>query len=67
MPKGYNKPPRPAKGIRPAPDRLLKIGCRFDEDTFKQISERAQQNGTSFSEQVRILVEWGLEAQNEHG
>ena len=35
---------------------------RFDSETFDEIRKRAIKEGTSFAEQVRILVEWGLEA-----
>lgn len=35
--------------------------CYFDEETFEQIRARAEKERTSFGEQVRLLVEWGLE------
>lgn len=35
--------------------------CYFDDDTAEQIRARAIGYGTSFAEQVRLLVEWGLE------
>lgn len=38
------------------------IVVRLDDETFAQIRERAVREGTSFGEQVRTLVEWGLEA-----
>lgn len=34
----------------------------FDEETFLTLRTRAQCEGTSFSEQVRTLIEWGLES-----
>lgn len=34
----------------------------FDAEDFETIRPRAIKHGTSFAEQVRILVEWGLEA-----
>lgn len=40
---------------------LLRIVCAFDEETFAQIRGRAVKEQTSFAEQVRQLVEWGLE------
>jgi acyl-CoA-binding protein len=40
---------------------LLRIVCAFDEETFAQIRGRAVKEQTSFAEQVRRLVEWGLE------
>lgn len=62
-----------AKGIRKARTQpigegfsqatgLLRIVCSFDEETFQQIRARAVKQETSFAEQVRQLVEWGLEA-----
>jgi hypothetical protein len=38
------------------------IAVTFDGDTFDAIRARAIREGTSFGEQVRTLVEWGLEA-----
>lgn len=32
----------------------------FDEDTFNEIRKMAIKKRTSFGEQVRLLVEWGL-------
>lgn len=39
-----------------------KAGVFFDEDQFAEIRQRAVKEKTSFSYQVRLLVEWGLEA-----
>jgi hypothetical protein len=33
----------------------------FDPETFTQVRRRAKSAGTSFAEQVRVLVEFGLE------
>jgi hypothetical protein len=38
------------------------ISIRFDDLTFETIRDRARTANTSFAEQVRLLVEWGLEA-----
>jgi hypothetical protein len=38
------------------------IVIRFDRDTFDEIRARAVKEQTSFSEQVRKLIVWGLEA-----
>lgn len=35
--------------------------CSFDPDTHAEIRARAIRERTSFAEQVRLLVEWGLE------
>lgn len=42
------------------PDAPRKIACAFDEETFQQVRARAERERTSFAEQVRQLVEWGL-------
>jgi len=34
----------------------------FDDETFWEVVARAEREGTSASEQVRLLVTWGLEA-----
>jgi len=38
------------------------ISIRFDDLTFETIRERAKVENTSFAEQVRTLVEWGLDS-----
>lgn len=43
------------------PERRQTI-VSFAADDFEVIRQRAIAQGTSFSEQVRILVTWGLEA-----
>lgn len=43
-------------------DSTRRIVCQFDNETFEAIRTRAMQDGTSFAHQVRLLVEWGLEA-----
>lgn len=40
--------------------RRIVIG--FDDETFQVIRDRSIREKTSFAEQVRLLVEWGLEA-----
>lgn len=37
-----------------------RIVVAFDEETFAQVRKRAVSEKTSFAEQVRTLVEWGL-------
>jgi hypothetical protein len=41
---------------------LRRIVVAFPEETFADVRARAEKEGTSFAEQVRTLVEWGLEA-----
>lgn len=53
----------PARGCRRRDAKnVLQAVVRFDPDTFEQIRQRAIAEKTSFAEQVRRLVEWGLEA-----
>lgn len=41
---------------------LTSVVIRLDDETFAEVRALAIKNGTSFGEQVRTLVEWGLEA-----
>lgn len=41
---------------------MRKVVCLFDDETFEQVRQRAIAKETSFAEQIRQLVEWGLEA-----
>jgi len=43
----------------------VEIGCKFDEDMFEEIKRLALKNKTSFSEQLRTLVQWGLDTLDE--
>lgn len=43
---------------------LRRIVIGFDDETFAQIRQRATREKSSFAEQVRLLTEWGLEADN---
>ena len=42
--------------------RRIVIG--FDDETFSQIRRRAERERTSFAEQARLLIEWGLETEH---
>ena len=42
-------------------NRYRRTMVGFDEDVFAEIRGRAVTQHTSFAEQVRLLVEWGLE------
>ncbi|MCG8506197.1 MAG: hypothetical protein MI755_16455 [Sphingomonadales bacterium] len=54
-----------ARGVRK--DRKLAVVVAFDEETFDAIRQRAISEGTSFGEQVRTLVEWGLDDAEAYG
>lgn len=57
-----------ARGTRDPrfPDHLQTV-CRFEDDLFEEIRQRAIRENTSFNEQVRILCEWGLEEAKKEG
>jgi hypothetical protein len=44
---------------------LRRLSVPFDDDTADEIHSRATAAGISAAEQVRQLVEWGLEADQE--
>lgn len=48
--------------IQPGRRHQRRIVIGFDDETFAEIRQRAERERTSFGEQVRNLVEWGLEA-----
>ena len=49
-----------ANGVRKGVKRQFHMA--LDQDTFAIVKARAIQERTSLAEQVRLLVEWGLEA-----
>jgi hypothetical protein len=53
-----------ARGVKdPRKPDLMQIVVRIDDETFAEIRAIAVAEQTSFSEQIRMLIEWGLEAQ----
>ena len=54
------KPENVAKGTCRTSGGLIKTVCAFDEDTHEYIRNRAIKYNTSFAEQVRLLVEFGI-------
>lgn len=50
-----------AKGHARHPNGARRIVVGFDPETFAQISRRATKARHSFAEEVRLLVEFGLE------
>jgi hypothetical protein len=51
---------RPAQGVRRG--TTARIVVTFDDETFDLVRARAVKAGTSVAEQIRQLVEFGLEA-----
>ncbi len=65
MRPAFNHSTNPARGVvNPDRPHMKQSVVAFDIETFDQIRARAVSEGTSFAEQVRLLVEWGLEAAN---
>ena len=60
---GYSRRYRPVAGCRHRGD--LRVIVSFDDDTFAEINEGAKANDCSFSSQVRMLIEVGLETLKE--
>ena len=57
------KPRRVAKGSRRARDKgMVRIVIAIDPDTWEQILRRVEAKGCSMAEELRMLIEWGLEA-----
>lgn len=60
--KGTSKKTVAVGNIKPNWPGMPRVVCAFDEETFTEIRQRAIADETSFAEQVRRLVEWGLES-----
>ena len=56
---------KPAIGSCRTAAGMRKVVCTLDPDTFAEIRKRAVAEKTSFAEQVRMLIEWGLLAERE--
>ena len=52
----------PGRGSLHHSTETRRIVISFDEETFGEVRELALKAGTSFAEQARLLVEFGLEA-----
>lgn len=61
-PSDTQLPAEKREGRGRAYNRTLVI--KIDQETLEQIIARAKKAGTSKAEQVRLLLEWGLEAEN---
>lgn len=55
---------RPANGHK-RKSGMIVLAVYFDEDTFAEMRARAVKEKTSVGQQVRMLVEWGLEAEKK--
>lgn len=52
----------PGRGSLHHSTETRRIVVSFDEETFEEVRGLALKAGTSFAEQARLLVEFGLEA-----
>lgn len=50
-----------AKGICRSKNGMIRVVCDFDKSTFVKIRKIAEDENTSFAEQVRTLTENALE------
>jgi hypothetical protein len=55
------RPEYVAEGYTCGPYRATAV--RFDVETHNRIRDMAIKNNISFAEQIRMLVEWGFEAE----
>lgn len=51
----------PAQGFSHRTPAVKRLATSFDDTTFDQVRQLALEQGTSCSEQIRQLVEFGLE------
>jgi hypothetical protein len=60
---GAQKSTGPAKGVARGAQRQVVI--KMMRDQFDQVRNRAIREKTSVAEQIRLLIEWGLESAGE--
>lgn len=63
MKAGHQMRGGPGNGVRRGV--FVQHVCRFEDETFDAIHAKAVRDGTSLSEAIRTLVEWGLEADRQ--
>lgn len=64
MNRGQQMPKGVAKGVLLA-NGQRQVVIKMDQDQFDEVRELAAREGTSLAEQLRNLIEWGLEAAGE--
>jgi hypothetical protein len=60
MNMGQQRNGTPGRGV--SRDGLRQFVIKIDHETADQVIARAAAHGTSTAEQIRLLIEWGLEA-----
>lgn len=58
---GPQRRKEPGRGHRGKGRSYVATAVRFDEETFERIRGLAIEAQTGIAEQIRLLVEWGLE------
>lgn len=58
---GVQQPDGPARGVELAGGRR-QVVIKMDTSQFDEVRERVIRENTSLAEQIRLLIEWGLEA-----
>ena len=61
---GVQQPGGPARGVEIAGGRR-QVVVKMDTSQFEEVRDRALREGTSLAEQIRLLIEWGLESESE--
>lgn len=61
MRAGQQRNGTPAKGVQRYGDQRQFV-IKIDTATAEEVIERARREGTSTAHQIRLLIEWGLEA-----
>lgn len=62
-PYGAQKPSGVARGVRLSGGQR-QVVIKMFEDQFEEVRARAVAENTSLAEQIRLLIEWGLESAN---
>lgn len=60
-PLGHTRKREPAHGV-PSRPGYLRLIVDLEEETFAELRRRALAENTSVAEQIRAVVEWGLES-----
>jgi hypothetical protein len=61
---GQQKNGTPGEGVR-LPRDVRQFVIKIDTATAEEVIARAKREGTSTAEQIRLLIEWGLEAEKD--
>lgn len=62
-PEGRQRPDGLARGVARGGRRQCVI--KMDQDQFEEVRALAEAEGISMAQQLRLLIEWGLEAASD--